>query len=642
MKLVKYIFVFATLVIFITVSFAQDDQQRLPDGVQKSHYYKRNCDPVKVLTPRVDPAFWFTGMHNKILEICIHDNLIADFIPNIQYLGVKLIQTYKVANPNYLFLKIEIATDAKPGSFNIILTKNKEKRSYPYELKERNQGGRLKRSWGANEVLYLAMPDRFSNGDTTNDVIPGYTQKEVNRKKMYFRHGGDLKGIENHIDYLTDLGITALWLNPVIENDQAYESYHGYAFTDQYAVDKRFGSMEEYKKLINELHSKGIKIVQDMVYNHVGDNHWFIRDLPDIDWIHQETDTFRRSNYRDPVLIDPYASQFDKEKNNDGWFDYHMPDLNQKNPRLANYLIQNTIWWIEYCGIDALRIDTYAYPDQHFMADWGKAIADEYPDYPMFAETWVSTPVFQSHFADQAVLSKGFETYMPSITDFQLAFAIQEAFTKEQEWDKGVTKLYFTLAQDALYKDANKNVTFLDNHDKSRFFSEVNEDIERTKSAFAILFTTRGIPSLYYGSELLFKGKSDPDGKVRQDFPGGWKGDQINKFTTAGRTSEEESFFSWMKKLIAYRKENTALQTGKLTQFIPESGIYTYFRYNEDKIIMVVSNTHNKEQKLSIDRFREFIYPGQKIKDIFTGQITTLDKIISIKPYQTYVFELVK
>lgn len=642
MKLITFIFASICLFLCYEKVSAQEDQQRLPIGVQKSQYHKRNCDPVKVVTPRVDPSYWFTGMHNKTLEICIHDNLIADFVPTITYQGVKVLQYYKVANPNYLFIKIDIDTETKPGSFSIVLSKNKELKKYPYQLKERNLNPRLTRPWGANEVIYLAMPDRFSNGDSTNDVIPGYTVNEVDRKKMYFRHGGDFKGITNHIDYLEDLGITALWLNPVIENDQAYESYHGYAFTDHYTIDKRFGTIDEYRNLIRALHANGIKVVKDIVINHVGDNHWFINDLPDINWIHQESDTFRRSNYRDPVLFDPYASQFDKEKNNNGWFDYHMPDLNQKNPRLANYLIQNTIWWIESCGIDALRIDTYPYPDQQFMANWGKAILEEYPDYPMYAEAAANNTVFQAHFADKSMLSKGFETYMPSVTDFQLESAIAETFTKEQGWTDGVTRLYFTLAQDALYQDANKNVTFLDNHDKSRFFSEVNEDIERTKSAFTILFTTRGIPSIYYGSELLFKGKADPDGKVRQDFPGGWTGDAVNKFLPSGRTKEEQDFFSFMKKLIAYRKENTALQSGRLTQFVPEKGIYCYFRYNDEKSIMVLSNTHNKQQSLSIDRFKEFIYPGQKIKDIFTGQITTLESIISLKPYHTYVFELVK
>lgn len=620
---------------------AQDNEQRIPDGVKKSTYYKRITDPKFVDVPRVDPPNWFVDMNNQNLELLIHDNNISNFKPTINYKGIRILQTQLVANPNYLFVEIEISKQAKPGKFNIELTNGKLKKTMPYELKVKQKAKDFLQKWGPQDVVYLAMPDRFANGDTSNDVITNYKQNQIDRKKMFFRHGGDLKGIHDHIQYLKDLGITALWLNPVIENDQPYESYHGYAFTNYYAIDKRFGSLDDYKILIKDLNSKGIKMVQDMVFNHVGDNNWFLNDLPEIDWIHQTTDTFRRSNYRDPVLLDPYASQYDKTKNNDGWFDYHMPDLNQKNPRLARYLIQNSIWWIAETGIDAYRIDTYAYPDQQFMATWGKAVLDEFPEFPIFAETWVSQPAFQAHFSQGSKISKGFETYLPAVTDFQLYFAIKEAFTKEQNWTDGVSRLYFTLAQDGLYQDANRNITFLDNHDMSRFYSEVSEDVNRLKGALTLMFCLRGIPSLYYGTELLFSGKAEPDGKVRQDFPGGWKEDPINKFEVSGRTTSENEMLEWTKKLIKYRKDNEVLQTGKITQFIPENGIYVLFRKNSEKTIMVICNTHNKEQTQSLDKFSEFIYSGMKFKNVLDGNLGELTRTLVLKPYQTMLLELI-
>jgi glycosidase len=623
-------------------SRAQDNEQRIPDGVKKSTYYKRTTEPKFVDVPRVDPPNWFVDMNNQNLELLIHDNNISNFKPTINYKGIRILQTQLVANPNYLFVEIEISKQANPGKFNIELTNGKFKKTMPYELKVKHKAKHFLQKWGPQDVVYLAMPDRFANGDTSNDVITNYKQNQIDRKKMFFRHGGDLKGIHDHIQYLKDLGITALWLNPVIENDQPYESYHGYAFTNYYAIDKRFGSLDDYKILIKDLNSKGIKMVQDMVFNHVGDNNWFLNDLPEIDWIHQTTDTFRRSNYRDPVLLDPYASQYDKTKNNDGWFDYHMPDLNQKNPRLARYLIQNSIWWIAETGIDAYRIDTYAYPDQQFMATWGKAVLDEFPEFPIFAETWVSQPAFQAHFSQGSKISKGFETYLPAVTDFQLYFAIKEAFTKEQNWTDGVSRLYFTLAQDGLYQDANRNITFLDNHDMSRFYSEVNEDVNRLKGALTLMFCLRGIPSLYYGTELLFSGKAEPDGKVRQDFPGGWKEDPINKFKDSGRTTSENEMLEWTKKLIKYRKDNEVLQTGKITQFIPENGIYVLFRKNSEKTIMVICNTHNKEQTQSLDKCSEFIYSGMKFKNVLDGNSGELTRTVVLKPYQTMLLELIK
>ena len=402
------------------------------------------------------------------------------------------------------------------------------------------------------------MPDRFANGDYSNDSFDDMLQSGINRGKMFFRHGGDLQGIIDHLDYLKELGVTALWLNPVLENDQPYASYHGYAITDHYNIDRRFGDNELYKTFVEKCHEKGIKVIMDIIFNHCGHEHWLIKDLPAEDWVHQWPE-FTRSNFRASVINDPYASKTDTKKLLEGWFDYSMPDLNQQNERLANYLIQNTIWWVEYSGQDAYRIDTWFFPDQDFLSRWAKRMQQEFPRLGMYGETWAQMMSVQASFAEDSGLTDEYNSHLPGITDFQLNFAIEEALTQKQSWTGGAARLYYTLAQDYLYEDPLRNVIFLDNHDKSRFFSTIGEDIDKYKSGMAFLLTMRGIPSIYYGTELLFAAISDPDGKVRQDFPGGWKEDKINKFNVSGRTAAEKDAFEYVKKLANYRKNTPAL-----------------------------------------------------------------------------------
>jgi glycosidase len=427
--------------------------------------------------------------------------------------------------------------------------------------------------------------------------------KTFSRDSMYYRHGGDLQGVINHLDYVKDLGVTAIWLNPVIENDMNRTSYHGYAFTDHYKIDPRFGGDTAYKRLINEMHKKGLKMIQDAVYNHVGTNHWFVKDQPMKDWLNQWP-TYTQTTYKDQVLFDPHASKADRDRMSNGWFVRSMPDLNHKNPFVANFLIQHALWTIEEYGIDGWRIDTYAYNDLDFMNRCNKALLDEYPKLSIFGETWVHGVPNQSYFTRNKY-NIPYRSNQPGVTDFQLLWGIQETLTKDFGWTEGVNKLYSTIAQDFVYEDPMTNVVFLDNHDIARFYSYLNEDRQKYKMAIGWLLTTRGIPQWYYGAEILMKGHANPDGNVRWDFPGGWPGDKVNKFVAEGRTPQEDSVFNYVRRLANYRKNSTTLKTGKLMQFVPEDWVYTYFRYDKNETVMVVMNTSKDPKTIDPQRFKE-------------------------------------
>ncbi|WP_115373103.1 glycoside hydrolase family 13 protein [Adhaeribacter pallidiroseus] len=589
---------------------------------------------------RIEPAFWWTGMQNPKLQLIVHGKNIAERTVTIAYPGVQLTQVHKVQNPNYLFVDLTIATTATPGKFLINFEKvGAKKLTYTYELKQRDTSPNRIQGVTSKDLVYLIMPDRFANGDKTNDVVKEMQETTLNRDTLITRHGGDLQGIINHLDYLQDLGVTALWINPVLENDQPKYSYHGYANTENYKIDRRFGTNELYKKLVEACHKRGMKVIKDLVHNHFGNQHWAIKDMPAADWVH-EWPQFTRTSYKDQVLFDPYAAPEDKKRMTDGWFDTHMPDINQNNPFVRNYITQSHIWWIEYAGLDGFRLDTYAYNDADFMAEWGKAIKAEYPQFTFFGETWVQGVPNQVYFTQGNTVNRGFDTQLPGVTDFQTYWAIIEAMNGKFGWNDGVTKLYTTLASDYQYQDASRNVVFLDNHDLSRFYSLVNEDIAKYKSAIAWLLTTRGIPQLYYGAEVLMKNLANPDGKVREDFKGGWPGDKINKFTAAGRTAPENDVFNYVRKLANYRKQNEVLQTGKLMQYVPENGMYVYFRYNADKTVMVAMNTNEKEETLSLNRFKEQINNFTQGQNIITDELLSLKDNLKVPAKTTLILAL--
>lgn len=589
---------------------------------------------------RIEPLNWWVGMKNPNVQVLLYGNNISKKSVSINYPGVVIIKQNQVENPNYLFLDLQINHEAQAGQVPLVLKeKGKKDITKNFELKTRDESKRSLQGVDASDFIYLIMPDRFANADPSNDRIKGMADQTLNRDSMYYRHGGDLQGIINHLDYLQELGVTALWLNPVLTNDQPTTSYHGYANTESYYVDPRFGGNEAYRKLIEECHKRGIKMVQDLVHNHFGTEHFTVKDMPMKDWVHQ-WDTFTKTNYREQVHMDPYAAKVDQDIMRNGWFDRHMPDMNQHNPYVKNYITQSHIWWIEEMGIDGFRLDTYAYNDLDFMAEWGKAIDAEYPKMTYFGETWVHGIPNQAYFTKADKINQGIDTKLQGVTDFQAYWAINEALNGKFGWMDGVVRLYNTFASDFMYEDPYRNVVFLDNHDLSRFLSVVGEDFNKFKSGIAWLLTTRGIPQLYYGTEILMKNFANPDGLVREDFPGGWPNDKSNKFTANGRTPKENEAFNFVKTIANYRKNNPVLQDGKMLQYIPENGVYVYFRYNTDKSVMVVMNSNQEAIKLDTKRFSQGIGANKKALNIVSGDLLSDIQEINVPAQTTLLLEL--
>ena len=588
----------------------------------------------------VEPMFWWVGMKNPKLQLLIHGKDISGYTATIDYPGVKLLESHKVENPNYLFIDLEISADAKAGKFPINFTVNGKKvATYSYELKTRDASASRIQGVTDKDFIYLLMPDRFSNGDQSNDKVKGLREQTLNRDSMYYRHGGDIKGVINHFDYLKELGVTTVWMTPEIENDMKHASYHGYAATDHYKIDPRYGTNELYKTYVDKAHTAGLKIIKDIVHNHMGTSHWIFLDMPMKSWVN-EWPTFTQTSYRDEPVMDIHASAIDRKKQLDGWFVTTMPDFNERNPYVQNYLTQNHIWWIEYAGIDGLRLDTYAYNDPAYMADWATKLKAEFPHLTIFGETLVNSVPSQAFFTQGNTVNRGFDTQLPGITDAVLKSAVYEALNGKSGWTDGIFRLYNIVSQDFLYQDATRNLIFWDNHDMGRFYSMIHEDMDKYKSGMAILLTMRGIPQLYYGTEILMKNFSDPDGLVRFDFPGGWAGDKADKFTAAGRTAQENEAFNYVSKLANYRKSNPSLQTGKLIQYVPEDGMYVYFRIStEGKPVMVILNGEDKAKTLNTSRFAEQIKNSSSLKNVITGEQTDI-KTINVPAKTTLVLEL--
>jgi neopullulanase len=590
------------------------------------------------------PTNWWIGMKNPKLQIMMHGKDIGEGAGiTVNYPGVKLQKINKVESKNYLFLDLDLGAATKSGTMNIVIKRATGTTIIPYQLQGRRvaEDGKTRiKGVTAADNIYLIMPDRFANGDPSNDNMPGFREAVNSRDSLKGRHGGDLQGISKHLDYIKNLGITAIWINPVIVNDMPRESFHGYAFTDHYTIDARLGGDKAYMDLIESAHKEGLKIIQDAVYNHVGLYHFTVQDLPMKDWLNQWP-TYQNTTYKDQTLMDPYASSMDRKIMSDGWFTPMMPDLNQKNPYVANFLIQHALWTTEHYGVDGWRIDTYAYCDLDFMNKCNKALLDQYPRIGIFAETWVNGITNQAFFASNNY-SIPYKSNLPGVTDFQLHFAMDDALNQNYGWTEGLSKLYLTLAKDFVYKDPYKNCIFLDNHDISRVYSTVGENFDKYKMAINWLFTLRGIPEIYYGTEVLMTGSTHPsDALVRKDFSGGWDGDKDNKFTQTGRTEKENEAFNYVRTLINYRKNTPALQTGKLMQYVPFDGLYVYFRYDNSKTVMVVSNSNDKDIQVKMDRFTERTSGFLNMKNIFTGKVTPIADFI-VGPKGSGVYELIK
>ncbi len=592
------------------------------------------------------PTHWWTGMKNPNLQLLLHEKDIANNYDHAStsYPGVDVISTEKLANKNYLVINLIINPGTMPGDINIRVKDKKNKtRNISYSLKKRSAENGKTRITGvtSEDLIYLIMPDRFSNGEPSNDKIAGLKDQSLNRDSIYDRHGGDLKGIQNHLDYLQDLGVTALWLNPVILNDMPNRTEHGYAFTDHYKIDPRIGGEKAYHDLSNALHQRGMKLIQDAVYNHTGLEHFLFRDMPDSTWFHRWP-SFTQTTYKDQALFDPYASKKDIQLMSDGWFVRQMPDVNQQNPYFANFLIQHAIWSTEEFGLDGWRIDTYAYNDLEFMNRCNQALLDEYPNIHLFGETWVHGMINQAYFTENN-LDVPFKSNLPGVTDFQThLYGILPVLKESFGWTEGANKLYTTLASDIVYQDPMKHVIFLDNHDKTRFFTEINEDFAKYKMGIAWLLTARGIPQLYYGNEILMKGASNPDGWVRLDFPGGWEGDKQNKFLESGRTEQENEAFNYVKTFANFRKKSSAIKTGKFMQYVPVDGVYVYFRYDENQTVMCIMNTNKNAATIDLSRFSERMNGFTKANDVATGNTFNLEPTLTLGGNYLLVLDLKK
>ncbi len=588
------------------------------------------------------PTNWWVDMKYNEIQLLFYsqDKNFSKQQVSIDYPGIELIQTHSFENGKYIALDLRIRPETQPGTVKIKFSGAKKPLDWPLKPRRQGKGTAFANGVTSEDLIYLLMPDRFSNGDPSNDRIPGMKDQSLNRDSLYFRHGGDLQGVKHHLDYLQDLGITAVWMMPVLKNDMPERSEHGYAFTDHYTIDPRLGDEKAYLELSDALHVRGMKLIQDAVYNHIGLDHWIVQDSPAADWVHPWP-VYTQTNYRDQLYFDPHAAASQQKILTDGWFTTHMPDLNQENPYVANFLIQHAIWCVEQFGIDGWRIDTYIYNNLNFMNRCNQALLDEYPKLSLFGETWVHGTANQAYFAKN-IFETPFKSNLPGVTDFQcMIYGIHPALTEKFGWVEGVNRMYQTLSNDFLYQNPMQNVIMLDNHDYSRIFSILGENIAKQKIAVAWLLTCRGIPQLYYGTEILMKGFSNPDGWVRLDFPGGWEGDSKNAFTGTGLTKDEKEMQNYVKTLANFRKNSSALKTGKLMQYIPKDGLYTYFRYNDKQTVMCIMNTNDNAQPVSIHDYPDMEKQFTKFRNIETGEIVTLDQLKNIPGWTMWVLEMI-
>ncbi|MEO9484286.1 MAG: glycoside hydrolase family 13 protein [Ekhidna sp.] len=594
----------------------------------------------------IDPPFWWSDMPVSNLQLMLHGENIGELTPEFSYEGITIEEVQPLENLNYLVINMLFSESVVPGTFQIRLKDGKKTRlKFDYEIRERSKDTNRNQGFNSSDVIYLLMPDRFANGNPANDVIAGMLEG-VDRTNPDARHGGDIKGVVEHLDYIKSLGMTAVWLTPTFENDQtpAYGAYHGYAATDLYKVDRRFGSNEEFKAFVEKCHTMDMKVIMDMIHNHIGDQHYWLKDMPADDWLH-DFEKYGTTSFRGEVQSDPHASKYDQEKLVKGWFVPELADLNQQNPILANYLIQNSIWWIEYSGVDGIRMDTYVYPYKDYLTRWVSEVIDAYPNFNIVGESWVEKVAHEAYWQEDASgENDGFDSKLPSVTDFQIAFATEQALTSDFSWTDGLMKLYYVLSQDRLYSDPMKNVIFLDNHDLDRFYGRVKRDTDLFKMGYSYLMTTRGIPQVYYGTELMWANTEGEGGwgMKRADMPGGWAEDSRSVFTKEGRTEKEQDAFEFVQKVTNWRKDASVIHEGKLTHFIPENDTYVFFRHTDSEAVMVVMNKNEEAQNFVRDRFAEFLNSYSTGTNIIDGSTIDLTKDFQVGPKQTAIFELKK
>lgn len=586
---------------------------------------------------RVEPPNWWVGFKETKLQLLVKGNDISALTPEIEYDGVRIQKVHKAKSPNYLFIDLQIDSDTKPGIFTIVFNaKGKKKLKHEYTLKEKQKPSDAYIGFDSSDVIYLITPDRFANANPDNDIIDGLKETAIDRKDDYARHGGDIQGITDHVDYISDMGFTAIWSCPLLTNDMDAYSYHGYAITDLYQIDPRFGTLQDYVELSEKASQNGVKLIMDQVANHCGSEHWWMKDLPFEDWINYQAnyeagEKTVYSNHRRTTNQDIYASKIDAIGMTDGWFVDSMPDLNQNNPFMATYLIQNSIWWIESAQLGGIRQDTYPYPDKVFMSNWAGAIMNEYPNFSIVGEEWSYNPLLVGYWQQGAKNHDGYESNLKSTMDFPMQIKIVEALKEDEKWDKGLVKIYEGLANDFHYPSPKDIMVFPDNHDMDRIHTQFDEDPVLTKMAMAYFLTLPRIPQLYYGTEILMQNTAKPGdhGLIRTDFPGGWDGDPTNAFTGSGLSAEQLDMQQYLKKLLQFRKNSTTIHEGRTIHFSPKDGVYLMFRIIDDNIVVLILNKNDESYVLDLTKFKEIGLEEKKLKDVITGnEILWKDSLI--------------
>ncbi len=577
---------------------------------------------------RVEPPNWWIGFQDHTLQLLVKEDGISAYTPEIDYTGVSITQVHKANSPNYLFIDLLIGSAAEAGTFEITFSaKGKKKLSHTYELKNRNRPSEEFTGFDSSDVIYLITPDRFANGDPSNDVVKGLKEEKIDRKDDYARHGGDIQGIVKHLDYIDKMGFTAIWSCPLLTNDMPRTSYHGYAITDLYQVDPRFGNLDDYLELSKKAAERGMKLIMDQVANHCGSEHWWMKDLPFSDWVNYQK-PFKKgeqttySNHRRTSNQDIYASEIDRKEMADGWFTDSMPDLNQRNPFMAKYLIQNSIWWVETAELGGIRQDTYPYPDKHFMSDWAGAIMREYPNFSIVGEEWSYNPLLVGYWQRGAQNKDGYESNLRSSMDFPMQRQIVQAMIEEESWDKGLVKLYEGLANDFHYPSPSDLLIFPDNHDMDRIHTQTGEDIVLTQMALACVLTLPRIPQIYYGTEILMQNSAKPGdhGLIRTDFPGGWEGDSTDAFSGQGLRDDQREMQEFSRALLQFRKSSKAIHSGKTTHFAPNEGIYVLFRSINEETVALIINKNQEPVSLNLQRFEEMNLNGKTLINVINRE----------------------
>lgn len=609
-----------------------------------------------VKVDRIDPTNWFVGMKDPSLQLMVYGEGIRSAEVTTDYAGVKVDSIVRLDSPNYLLVYLNL-DGAQPGEMTLNFKNGKQTKKVKYELKAREMSGDKRMGFTNADVLYMLMPDRFADGDPKNNNIKGLYPYSIDRTQPSLRHGGDLEGIRQHLDYFKELGVTALWFTPVLENNSpdsnGSSSYHGYATTDYYRVDPRFGTNEEYRRLCDEAHAQGLKVVMDMIFNHCGFEHPWVADMPSHDWLNtpewldarkdktkpEVNDKYLQTSYKLTPIVDPYASDVDFKETVDGWFVPTMPDLNQKNPHVIKYLIQNSEWWIETVGIDGIRMDTYPYADADAMALWMKTLNDEYPNFNVVGETWVTEPPYTAAWQKDSKIAKK-NSYLNTVMDFSFYDKINQAKREDTDgFTTGMNRIYNNFVYDYLYPNPSSVMAFIENHDTDRFLGN-GKDSTALKQGLAILLTVNRIPQLYYGTEVLMNGtKEKTDGYVRKDFPGGFPGDTRNAFTVEGRTKAENAMFTWLSRLLHWRQGNDVIIKGSQKQFIPYNGVYVIARQYGGKTVLTVVNGSKKPAALAVKRYAEVIGQAVSAKDILTGNTVSIASDVKLEPRQTLILE---